>query len=46
MKVGEFHGNQHTEVSANLQTPQVSVEKAAELFNVSPRSIASDNPGA
>jgi phage N-6-adenine-methyltransferase len=38
MKLGEFHGNQS--VSANLQTPKTSQAQAAEMMNVSPRSVA------
>jgi hypothetical protein len=37
MKHGDFHGNQHKSVSANLQIPPVSQSSAAEMFNVSPR---------
>ena len=39
IKRGDFCGNQH-EASANLQTPQVSQSQAAEMLNVSPRSVA------
>jgi hypothetical protein len=40
MRRGEFHGNQYQHVvSANLQTPKISQEDAAELLNVSPRII-------
>lgn len=35
---GEFIGNQS--VSANLQIPKVSIQKAAEMLNISPRSVA------
>jgi hypothetical protein len=38
--LGQFVGNQHVP-SANLQTPPVSQAAAAELVNVSVRSIAS-----
>jgi hypothetical protein len=41
MKRGDFHGNQYQHVvSANLQTPKISQEDAAELLNVSPRLVA------
>lgn len=36
---GSFSGNQHV-ASANLQTPAVSQSKAAEMLNVSTRSVA------
>jgi|GEM_PF-2291840 len=40
IKVGEFRGNQHTEASANLQTPSVSQAAAAKAVKVSIRSVA------
>ena len=36
IKSGDFHGNQHTEVGANLHSPQVTRAQAAKLMNVSP----------
>ncbi|WP_157008463.1 hypothetical protein [Xenophilus azovorans] len=38
IQVGQFAGNQHVP-SANLRTPQVSQEQAADLLNVSRRSV-------
>ena len=44
--VGQFVGTQHV-ASANLQTPAVSQSNAAEMLNVSTRTmVASANPGA
>ncbi len=40
IQFGDFTGNQHTEGSANLHTPQVSQSQAAEMLNVSPRTVA------
>ena len=51
IKSGDFHGNQHTEVGANLHSPQVTRAQAAKLMNVSPRQVAAarldppDQPG-
>jgi hypothetical protein len=41
MRRGDFHGNQYQQVvSANLHTPKISQEDAADLLNVSPRLVA------
>lgn len=39
IQLGQFAGNQH-KPSANLQTPQVSQSQAADMLQVSPRSVA------
>lgn len=39
MRRGDFHGNQS--VSANLQTPKVSLSDAARMLNVSERGVSS-----
>jgi len=43
MTRGEFHGNQHVVVSANLRTPTISQPEAAAMMKISTRSVQSVN---